>query len=62
MIRFYAIYNAKTEELKTANGASTLPALYRTYGIANGVLKKLKSYGEFRSPNWQVREVELTIR
>jgi hypothetical protein len=53
----YVIFNPLTEDLKKASETRTLPALYPTYGVANGVLKQLRGYD-----GYQVHEAELIIR
>lgn len=57
--RRYIIFNPKTGAFKPSYGLKTVPALYTTFGLANGELKKQRGYRSYL--DYEVREVELQV-
>lgn len=65
MTRFFAIYDTKLEMIVPTYGSATCPALYVTYGMAAGILKRRREEHRGLRTRWshcEIREVELTIR
>lgn len=46
--KFYCIYNPANGACKPVYGAKLMPALYATYAVADGELKKQKKAGFFK--------------
>lgn len=61
MQRFYVIYDKTAERIVSTYTSSTCPALYPTYGMARGLLKKRKAANKRLWANHEVREVEVHI-
>lgn len=57
LLNRFMIFNPNTGAFKCSNGARTLPALYATRAIAQGVLKQSRAMGRLK--NFVVIEVEV---